>query len=113
MGVWQMLQLQMPAVNSLLPWLGCRLTALHFLCDIQERGSTKELLAVAWSVREMKQISAAGECLTMNGSPARILCQVAWLHMPCCPHHPMPSLWQAGQAAEAGQTLPDHCFIST
>lgn len=62
---------EMPAVNSLLPWLGCSLTALHFLCEIQERGSTKELFAVAWSVREMKQISDVGECLTMKAAPAR------------------------------------------
>lgn len=78
------------AVNSLLPWLGCSLTALHFLREIQERGSTEELFA--WSVREMHQISAAGECLTMKAAPARSPCQVAWL-CPCCPHHPMPSVW--------------------
>lgn len=58
-------------MNSLLPCLGCSLAALHFLCEMQERGSTKELFAVAWSVREMKQISDAGECLTMNAAPAR------------------------------------------
>lgn len=81
---------EVPAVNSLLPWPGCSLTALRFLCHMQERGSTKELFAVAWSIREMRQISAAGECLTVNAAPARSPCQVAWLHVPGVPITPRP-----------------------
>lgn len=41
----------------------------------------------------MRQISGVGERLTVNAAPARSPCQVAGLHVPCCPHHPMPSLW--------------------